>query len=312
MSAGGSSGGSGVALAAGMATLASASDIAGSARIPAAYNGVVGLKASYGRIPESTYEFAMNTYNHNAVMARSVADCALVFNVVNGPHAADPATVRPALRLPLSQPPVKGLRVALSLDLGWFEVDEQIRANTLRAAQHLRDQGAIVEEVDIAWDASIRETFTIGLGFMMARGMRVFVGDRRDQVSDFVLDTIDTLADFTPEQYMASQEASGKMHRALQAVLESHDVLLCPTMASNDMPAQGSAKAHDTMLSHAMTYPFNVLSRHPVLSVPSGFSANGLPTGVQVVGRTFSEADVFRVGAALEAAVGWLAWRTPA
>jgi len=245
-------------------------------------------------------------------MARSVADCALVFNVVNGPHAADPATVRPALRLPLSQPPVKGLRVALSLDLGWFEVDEQIRANTLRAAQHLRDQGAIVEEVDIAWDASIRETFTIGLGFMMARGMRVFVGDRRDQVSDFVLDTIDTLADFTPEQYMASQEASGKMHRALQAVLESHDVLLCPTMASNDMPAQGSAKAHDTMLSHAMTYPFNVLSRHPVLSVPSGFSANGLPTGVQVVGRTFSEADVFRVGAALEAAVGWLAWRTPA
>lgn len=312
MSAGGSSGGSGVALAAGMATLASASDIAGSARIPAAYNGVVGLKASYGRIPESTYEFAMNTYNHNAVMARSVADCALVFNVVNGPHAADPATVRPALRLPLSQPPVKGMRVALSLDLGWFEVDEQIRVNTLRAAQHLRDQGAIVEEVDIAWDASIRETFTIGLGFMMARGMRVFVGDRRDQVSDFVLDTIDTLADFTPEQYMASQEASGKMHRALQAVLESHDVLLCPTMASNDMPAQGSAKAHDTMLSHAMTYPFNVLSRHPVLSVPSGFSANGLPTGVQVVGRTFSEADVFRVGAALEAAVGWLAWRTPA
>ncbi len=311
MSAGGSSGGSGVALAAGMATLASASDIGGSARIPAAYNGVVGLKPSYGRIPESTYEFAMNTYNHNAVMARSVADCALLFNVTNGPHPADPSTVKPQVQLPTVQPGVKGLRVALSLDLGFFDVDDDIRANTLRAAQHLRDQGAIVEEVAIDWDASIRETFTVGLGFMMARGMRAQVGDRRGEVSDFILDTIDTLADFTPEQYMDSQVASGRMHHAMQAVLARYDVLVCPTMASNDMPAAGSAHAHDTLLSHAMTFPFNVLSRHPVLSVPSGFSANGLPTAVQVVGPTYCEAEVFRVGAALEAAVGWLAWRTP-
>lgn len=311
MSAGGSSGGSGVALAAGMTTLASGSDIAGSARIPAAYNGVVGLKPSYGRIPESTYEFAMNTYNHNAVMARSVADCALMFNVANGPHPADPTTVKPRVQVPTVQPGVKGLRVALSPDLGFFDVDADIRANTLRAAQHLRDQGAIVEEVAIDWDASIRETFTVGLGFMMARGMRQMVGDRRGEVSDFILDTIDTLADFTPEQYMDSQVASGRMHHAMQDVLAKYDVLLCPTMASNDMPAAGSARAHDTLLTHAMTYPFNVLSRHPVLSVPSGFSANGLPTAVQVVGPTYCEAEVFRVGAALEAAVGWLAWRTP-
>ena len=311
MSCGGSSGGSGVALAAGMTTLASASDIAGSARIPAAYNGVVGLKASYGRIPESTYEFAMNTYNHNSVMARTVADCALLFNVVNGPHEADPTTVRPALQLPLQQPGVMGLRVALSLDLGFFDVDDEIRANTLRAAQHLRDQGAIVEEVKIDWDASIRDTFTIGLGFMMARAMRQMVDGRRDEVSDFILDTVDTLADFTPEQYMASQEASGRMHHALQAVFAQHDVLLCPTMASNDMRAEGSARAHGTLLTHAMTYPFNVLSRHPVLSVPSGFTANGLPSAVQIVARTYDEPTAFRVGAALEAAVGWTAWRTP-
>jgi Asp-tRNA(Asn)/Glu-tRNA(Gln) amidotransferase A subunit family amidase len=313
MSAGGSSGGSGVALAAGMATLASASDIAGSARIPAAYNGVVGLKASYGRIPESTYEFAMNTYNHNSVMARSVADCALLFNVTNGPHPADPSTVKPRVQVPLQQPDVRGMRIAVSLDLGFFDVDDDIRANTLRAARHLRDQGAIVEEVDIAWDASIRTTFTVGLGFMMARGLRALVGDRRGEVSDFVLDTIDTLADFTPEQYMASQEASGRMHHALQAaVFEHYDALVCPTMASNDMPAGGSAQAHGALLTHAMTYPFNVLSRHPVLSVPTGFCARGVPTAVQIVAPTYCESDVFRIGAALEAAVGWLAWRTPA
>jgi len=309
MSCGGSSGGSGVALATGMTTLASASDIGGSARIPAAYNGVVGLKPSYGRIPESTYEFAMNTYNHNAVMARSVADCALLFNVANGPHPADPSTVKPKIRVALAQPSVQGMRIAVSLDLGFFEVDEDIRRNTLLAAQHLRDQGAIVEEVAIDWDASIRQTFTVGLGFLMVRDMRELVAGSHDCVSDFIVDTVDTLADFTPEEYMAAQEASGGMHRALQSVFERFDVLICPTMASNDMPAEGSAKAHDYLLSHAMTYPFNVLSRHPVLSVPTGFSNNGVPTAVQIVAQTYCEPEAFRVGAALEKAVGWLTWR---
>nr|WP_315465180.1 amidase [uncultured Rhodoferax sp.] len=306
---GGSSGGSAASLAAGMTTLASASDIGGSGRVPAAYCGVVGFKPSYGRIPEATFFFAMNTYNHNCVMARTVADAVLMFNVMSGPHPCDPASLSPKLELPTQTGDVKGMRIALSMDLGYFNVAEDVRRNTRMAAQCLREQGAIVDEVELAWDNNVPRYFTNGLGMPLGRGLKAMVQGNEDKVSDYVLTAVELLGNLTPEDYLESIDGMGKMHSALQDVYAKYDVLLCPTLARNTMAAEGCAEAHKDLMENYMTYPFNMLSRHPVMSVPSGFGDNGVPTGLQVVGRTYQEVDVVKVASALEKAINWPAWR---
>lgn len=307
---GGSSGGSGAALAAGMGCLSTASDIGGSIRVPSAYCGVVGLKASYGRVPEATFLFALNTFNHNGLMCRSVADAALMFNVINGPHRCDPSTLRPKLELPIPQADVRGLRIALSVNLGYFEVDPQIEHNTRWAAAILREAGAIVEEVNLGWDRRVGDAYTNSLVFGLGRGLASLIKDvPPEQVSDYVRNMAGMAHDISPEDHLDAVHVMADMHEALQAVYDRNDVLLCPTLARNDMPAEGMASPHDNLLANAMTYPFNMLSRHPVLAVPSGMSAHGVPTGVQIVGRTFDEATVMRVGAVLEQGVGWRTWR---
>lgn len=306
---GGSTGGGGAALAAGLTTLASASDIGGSIRVPAAYCGVVGLKPSYGRVPESSMFFAMNSYNHNGVLARTVGDCALMFNVVNGPHRADPAALKPRIELPLQPPPVRGLRVALSLDLGFFDVDEEIACNTRAAAQHLRDHGCLVEEVRLAWGPSVRDAFTNGLVFTLGHSLMRMIEGKRDQVDSYVSAMADLSQRITTDDYLASFDVMAEMHAALQDVFERFDVLICPTLADNRWPAEGTETAHDDLLNRAMTYPFNMLSRHPVLAVPTGFAGHGVPTGLQIVGPTYEELRVMQVGAALEQSIGWPRWR---
>ena len=137
-SPGGSSGGSGASLAAGSATLATGSDIGGSIRIPASFCGVVGFKPPYGRVPEEVI-FNLDHYCHEGPLARTVSDCALLENVIAGPHPSDVVSIRPKLVIPDDLEPISGLRLALSTDLGCYEVDEEVVANTRAAAERLRD-----------------------------------------------------------------------------------------------------------------------------------------------------------------------------
>ncbi|HEX5394029.1 MAG TPA: amidase [Rhodocyclaceae bacterium] len=303
---GGSSGGSAVALASGMTTLATASDIGGSIRVPSSYCGVVGLKPSYGRIPESSFSFAMNPCNHNGVMARSVADCALMFNVVAGPHAVDPSVV-PMQSLPLEYGSVKGLRIAVSYDLGYIQIADDVRRNTQRVVAALREAGAVVEEVVIPWQrATVVDTFTNYLGFLLGRPLIEAVEHHRDQISDFIIAFTEIAKGITPEMYFAASENIGVLHASLQqSVFAQYDALICPTMADTSTPAEGMAQSHDNLMTKGFTYPFNLLSRHPVLAVPSGIADNGVPTGVQLVGQTFDEETVMRIGANLERLMPW-------
>ncbi|MEM0943976.1 MAG: amidase, partial [Pseudomonadota bacterium] len=155
MTPGGSSGGAGAALAAGMATLATGSDIGGSIRVPASCCGVVGVKPPYGRVPGDP-PFNLDPFCHNGPMARTVADAALMQNLMAGPDGRDIA-VLPAAPLPESFAPVQGMRVALSLDLGLFALEEDVRANTLAAAEIFRGLGAEVEEISLGWGPDILE-----------------------------------------------------------------------------------------------------------------------------------------------------------
>lgn len=303
---GGSSGGSAAALASGMTSLATASDIGGSIRIPSSYCGVVGLKPSYGRVPESNFAYALNPCNHNGVMARTVADCALMFNVVNGPHPSDPATVKPKLNLPDEFKPVKGLRIAISYNLGYFNIHSDVLRNTQQVAAALRDLGAQVDEIELPWNERIPEAFTNYLGFILGGPLAKSISADRHRVSDYVCHFADFAKSISPDQYLATTDVIAMMYQSLQQVFEKYDALICPTTADTLTPAEGFCDAHSNLLHKALTYPFNLLSRHPVLAVPSGMAGNGVPTGVQIVGPTFEEELVLRVGAGLESQLGIL------
>ncbi|MDR3371871.1 amidase family protein [Rhodoferax sp.] len=306
---GGSSGGSGAALAAGLTTLASGSDIGGSIRVPAAYCGVVGLKPSYGRVPESSMFFAMNHHNHNGVLTRTISDCALMFNAVNGPHRVDPTTIKPRIELSPIPSSVRGMRIALSIDLGYFKVAPDVERNTRLAAQHLRDQGAHVEEINLPWSADVRTAFTHALVYPLGHSLLKLIDGQEDKVNDYVIAMAHMSESITLDDYLASFDMLTSMHNSMQDVFESFDAMICPTLADNRWPAEGTESPHYDLMQKGMTYPFNMLSRHPVLSVPSGFAMHGVPTGLQIIGPTYEEDTVMRIGAAMERAINWPAWR---
>ena len=146
---GGSSGGASAALAAGMTTLADGTDAGGSVRIPAAPCNVVGYKPPFGRNPLDV-DHPLETLLHYGPMARTVGDCALMQNVMSGPHAADMLSLRESVIIPESFKPVRGMKIAVSMDLGFFAIDPTVAANTQSALEVFRSLGCRVQEVDLA------------------------------------------------------------------------------------------------------------------------------------------------------------------
>jgi aspartyl-tRNA(Asn)/glutamyl-tRNA(Gln) amidotransferase subunit A len=302
-SPGGSSGGSGASLAAGSATLATGSDIGGSIRIPASFCGVVGFKPPYGRVPE-TEIFNLDHYCHEGPLARTVSDCALLENVMAGPDPSDVVSLRPKLVIPDRLDPIAGLRIALSIDLGCYEVDEDVVANTHAAADRLREAGAMVEEVSLPWKLdSINRVARIHYGMIFGPSMQEFYDKYKDQLMPYTRRLVEEGAEIPKAAFVEGLQLEGAIYKPLGELLEKFDSLICPTFAVPALPAEyDSDKALDTL----MTVPFNIASRCPVITVPSGRSRDGVPTGLSVVGKTYDDVTVFRVAAAHEQRFPWL------
>lgn len=311
---GGSSGGSGASLAACSSTLATGSDIWGSIRIPASCCGVVGFKPPYGRVPEERL-YNLDPYNHEGPMARSVADCALMENVMAGPHPRDIATVRPKLEIPDLSGPVRigGWRVAYSIDLGFCEIDEEVAANTLAALDVFRELGCSVEPVETGWTDVTPRAAMCHLGHLFGSIVARELTEHADLMTPYARAFGELGRGTTAEDFLFAMGVASDMYASFAPVLESHDVFVCPTTALPALPAD-----HDPAISEVriggvpvdpvtgwiLTYPFNMLSRCPVISVPSGRAGNGVPTGIQIVARTYDDIRVFRAAAAYERALG--------
>lgn len=308
-SPGGSSGGAGAALAAGFTTLATASDIAGSTRLPAAFCGVVGYKAPYGRIP-GVGPLAADWYRGDGPMARTVADAALLANVMSGRAAMDHRSLPAATRLPLRFGPPEGLRVALCIRLGDYRVSPDVEANTRQAGAALEAAGCVVEEIELPWTSrGITDTAFAHFGTILAPAISKAIERHEDEVAaytrQFVADALAAAERKTLFDTLASEEM---IQNQLASAMAGFDALLCPTSAVSQLEADGEylhGIAHGgAQLAHYweghMTVPFNIANRCPVLAVPSGLSDDGVPIGVQVVGHPFDEETVFQIGAALE------------
>ncbi|MBM7366896.1 amidase [Gordonia hydrophobica] len=305
-SPGGSSGGAGAALAAGLTTLATASDIGGSTRGPAAFTGTVGYKAPYGRIPGQGAT-SLDYYRGDGPLARTVDDALLMTNVISGQHRCDQASL-PKVTVHAGRP-VKGMRIAFSPDLDAFAVDPEVAANTRRVIDDLAAAGADVQEVRIGWDIDeLRAGIIAHFAQMMAASVAHAVGDRIDLMSDYAQEYVRMTT--VGRQHLSMFDAVRNeyaIQQALGATMVGFDALVCPTTAAVGFPAGDTMidgiTIDDKIVNWSeglLTLPFNVNNRCPVLAVPSGFAANGMPTGVQLVGHPYDDDTVFSLGAELE------------
>jgi amidase len=320
MTCGGSSGGSGAALAAGATTLANGSDIAGSIRIPASLCGVVGYKAPYGRNPEDS-PFNLDAYNHPGPLARSVADCILMQNVMAGPHPRDMASLKPKLVLPTRFDGIRDWRIAYSIDLGYQPVEPEVRDRTLAALDVFRSLGATVEEVDLGWtEQSLTATLDyLGYGLMGAY-LKPYYESSREQLTGYVRAFTEYALQVSSQDYYQAEVIANEMYASLSAVFSRYNVFICPTIANTGVKADFDYSVDDVAINGVsvnpkfgwlMTYPFNMLSRCPVLTVPAGYASNGVPCGIQIVGPTYEDSLVFQAAAAYEAAAASEAVRPP-
>ena len=313
-SPGGSSGGSAAALAAGTATLATGSDIGGSIRIPASFCGVVGFKPPYGRVPEMAI-FNLDHYCHEGPLARNVADCALLQNVIAGPHPGDIASIRPKLEIPGELAPIAGMRIAFSADLGCYQVDADVAANTRAAAERLSDAGAAIEEIALPWDLeTIKRAARIHFGMIFGPSMRDIHAKHADELTSYTRNFIAESDQVSKEHFVAGLALEHQVYAPLGQLLEDFDALVCPTVAvpaltaeyDPGQPVAVNGRDSADWLDVLMTIPFNIASRCPVMSVPSGLSRDGVPTGLSIVGKTYDDVTVFRIGAAHEERMPWL------
>ena len=312
-SPGGSSGGSAASLAAGMTTLATGSDIGGSIRLPASFTGTVGFKPPYGRVP-ALPPFNMDAYCHDGPLARTVADCALLQNAIVGPHPKDIVSLRPAYVLPEVFESVAGVRIALVLTLGDFVLDPEVEANTRRAADALRARGAVVDELTLPWTREeLGRTAWIHFGAIFGSSISQIPEEHQDALMPYTREFARRATEAAAStSFLDGLAIEGKIYEPVGELFERYDALITPTFAGTGLLAGDDyleskleiAGEEFDYFDAFLTMPFNILSRCPVLSVPSGQAANRVPTGLQIVGRTYDDVGVFRVGAALEAELG--------
>ena len=303
---GGSSSGSGAAVAAGYVGAAMGSDTGGSIRGPAALSGVAGMMPTYGLVSRAGVIPNSFTFDHAGPLAWTAADCALVLDAIAGPDAADPASASapPSEAAAMLDQPLKGLRVGV-LRHFWEEdlkaSDETIAA-VERAAAALAELGAVVGPARIApvqdwYDVKI----VIAESELFNVHRRNLVSRPRDFGQDFLARSLGALL-FTGQDYVAAQRRRRQLLVGMRDVYRRFDLLLAPS-STGPAPRLDAHRTRNFWTSPSITTPFDVTAG-PALSICVGFSQTGLPLGAQLVGRPFDDALVLAAGHQLEAMVG--------
>ncbi len=314
--AGGSSGGGTAAVAAGLGPLAQGSDGAGSIRIPASFCGIYGLKPSWGLIPQYPAS-AVELFSHLGPMTRTVADSALMLNVMAG---ADP---RDRLSLPTEtdylaalEGNIAGLRVAWSPDLGYAPIDPEVREIVAKAAERFSELGCHVEEahpdLEDPWDSIVHIIWASAFAGLHLHDLEAV----RDQIDPGLVKVIEQGLQFSGAEVAIAYARRNDYYHAWRRFMEQYDLLLTPTLpvtafaAGVDHPGQINGQSTTYLGWTAFTYPFDITGQ-PAASVPCGFDRDGLPVGLQIVGQWRDDVTVLRASAAFEALAPWAEKRPP-
>ncbi len=317
---GGSTGGGAAAVAAGLGPLALGSDGAGSIRIPASFCGLVGLKPTFGRVPMYPAAGGHELVAHVCPLARTVRDVALMLNVIAGYDRRDPFALPDdgvdyvaACDEPLVAP--RGgarIRMAWSPDLGFAPVEAETREMCAAAARAFADAGVDVDEAspDIGDPSSILKTL---YGGAQAGAHAARPKEQKAQMDPELVAYAEASAELTVVEYLKALMARQTMVDALRKFFERYDLLLTPSLSMPAFPLglvgpREVAGREVTHLGWTLCYPFNY-SGQPAVSVPAGWTASGLPVGLQIVGRRLEDALVLRAAATFEMLRPWAARR---
>ena len=320
--AGGSSGGSAVALAQGMAALAIGTDTGGSIRIPAAFNGVVGLKPTYGRVPKAGVVPLNWSLDHVGPMSRTVADAALMLSVMAGRDSRDVTSAREPLEdyardLALG---IRGLRLGVPANYFLDTLEPDVRAAYERALARLAELGAVRVEVSIP-DVELAPAVFVGV--LLSEASAYHQADLRtlgDRYGEDVRSWLELGETQLGTHYVNAQRARARIKRGFRSAFEEHrlDALVVPTVPMVAAPVGAGSVTfpggvEQTIMAALLNAcgPFN-LSGQPVLSVPCETEGAGLPIGLAFAGRPFGERMILRIGAEYERAAPWAGARPPA
>ncbi|WP_160145506.1 amidase [Arthrobacter sp. SLBN-53] len=305
---GGSSGGSAAAVAAGMVPFATGTDGAGSLRIPAAFCGLVGFKATYGVVPRGPRHRGVADNDHYGVLTTTVRDTARVLDSVTGLDPADRASVpAPLLEAALDEVDLRGLRVAFLPTLGGAPCDPEVAAVAEVAAQRfLAATGAVRVSVEVPIDPDCAAAFRVlSAPDVYAAVVAAGSGAPGDvEVDASVRRYVDAARELTVSALLQAHETRARLVAATAAAFEQMDLLLTPSTqvpafdAEGPMPTEIDGHEVDHWGALAVTYPFN-LTGQPAISVPAGW-AGGAPCGLQIVGARHADALVLAAAGAAE------------
>lgn len=319
MTPGGSSSGSAAAVAAGIGPVALGTDGGGSVRIPSAHCGIYGFKPSMGRVPlypgarDERFPGASSweSLGHIGPLTRTVADAALLMSVLAGPDPRDRLSL-PAGDVDWStahEGEINGLRVAFSPDWGYMAVDPEVREITARAAAVFeKDLGCTVEEAHPGWDDPFEAFWAVVVGDTDLAGMRALLDTFGADMSPHLVDILSR--NWTAEELTSARMVRKAVYNSMWRFMANYDLLITPTLAVPPFPlySQGPEITENRMVASTrwlgFTFPMN-LTGQPAASVPAGFTADGLPVGLQITGRHLADADVLRASAAFESAAPW-------
>ncbi len=318
---GGSSGGAAVSVAAGMTSIAQGSDGGGSVRIPCAFSGIYGIKATQGRVPRrQSSEHSWHPVNNSSVgpMSVTVRDSAIFLNVLAGPSPdAEYTTIGedpPDFTLALERG-VRGLKIALSTNLGGAAVDPEVADAVRKAAGVFTEAGAEVEEEDFRPEDN--EAVMSGfLDYFCVRGYAANGGlledpEKAAQLTDYFRENLEHGRACSAAKYISALNMIGKCRSYAEDFFSRYDLLLTPVTAVpafpiGEPPAEiGGRPVSNRRWGFIPFTPLFNLTGNPAASVPCGFSSSGLPIGLHVVGRMKDEETVFAASAAFEQARPW-------
>ncbi|MGI9303997.1 MAG: amidase [Gammaproteobacteria bacterium] len=306
---GGSSGGSAAAVAAGITPLADGTDGGGSVRIPAGACGLVGFKPPFGRNPLDQDHVGEAILKYGP-LTRTVADAALMQNVMSGWHIDDRYTIQEKVVVPTeSQADIKGLKIAYSSNLGYLEIDPVVSKNTQSSVAVFEALGCSVVEEEIDWNwGNLTNWLTYWEG-LFAGVAGHLLKDWRFHMDPVVVGLLERGLQHSAATLYQAYLYRNSMYQRIKPIFEKYDLLICPTNCVPAVPVDHDELSGDFKINgrevHATygwfaTNPFNLMSQCPVMSMPSGFSPEGVPTGIQLVGRPCDDLTVFKAAAAYE------------
>jgi len=318
--ASGSSSGSAVAVASRMDFGSFGTDTGGSIRLPASYCGVVGFKPTYGRV--SRYGIVPLSYalDHAGPLGRSVRDVALLLSAVAGADSLDP-TASP-VAAPVYQDVLAdrldGMTIALVTNFMGSDVDADVLEAVTQAVAVLAEAGATVREMAIPeLEGDVPQARTHITQAEASHFHREWIEPHERDYSDLVRARLRAGLELSAVRYVEATEVRNRTIRRLREIQQSVDLLVLPTAPAAAPPQEGTIPAHEVSRREAelknlvrRTSPFN-LTGQPALSVPCGFSRDGLPVGMQIVGRDFEETRVLSAGHAFQTRTDWHRRRPP-